>query len=250
MLWCQHTTFAEWLPDFSHSEQRSAVWIRARFEDIELSNAVNAVRWTSNPVQLRLCEVCGHEDCDSGSYVHVARVGGTVLWTAPQLDNRSAPDPGLWTLDAVQRKGSVAMGAEEWARWHDSGAPNADVLEAANARALADAWRMSACGASRVDRLSEIVPMLKARLVGAEDYDTSAVLEHISRLVQYLTKDSHAAIDGRLERPESCGVRVAKLYFDGPPTEDWYAFALLDRVPVLALGEDCVFIPERPWPAS
>jgi len=49
---------------------------------------------------------------------------------------------------------------------------------------------------------------------------------------------------GGLVSPESIGVRIESLYFDGPEVTAWPALALGKDEPLLMLGPDLVFVPE------
>src|SRR5262245_57164587 len=83
---CSDIGLEKWRPDFSSSGQKSPTWTRSRCEGVELFNSLESTTWTENPVQVVLCDACGHEGCASGGYVHVSRLGDFVLWTTPQID--------------------------------------------------------------------------------------------------------------------------------------------------------------------
>lgn len=245
---CTNTALEEWRPNFSSSGQSDPKWIRAMVEGVALSNCLNWAEWDENPVQVILCDACGFKGCESGGYIHASNLRSTVLWTAPQLN-----DPDDWeqthyeTIYAVHKCGAVVIPPQEWQRWRTivSELPAPDRLPPTNGRALADAWRMTPLGMTRVSELSRIVPMLEDRLLGADTLDNKTAITQMGRIVNWLEENLQNEVAGSLITPESGNVIVETLYFDGPREGDWPAFGLgSDNRIVLAFGKDLVFVPE------
>lgn len=128
---------------------RSAVptWSRLLVNGHELCNALEAVDWSANPVQVQLCDACGHPGCASGGYADLSRLGEQVLWTSAVVDHhhplerdRHAP---AWVL--VQA-GAVLFPLAVWERLgrRFGALPAAETLVATTGRGLAEAWRVEA----------------------------------------------------------------------------------------------------------
>src|SRR6185436_15369737 len=85
MFVCDQLRTEVWRPDFSTSEQTSRTWTRVTCRGLQIANSLEWADWLENPVQVILCDACGHAGCASGGYVHVSRLHEHVLWSAPQI---------------------------------------------------------------------------------------------------------------------------------------------------------------------
>ncbi len=115
---CSDPELVDWTPDFSSSGQSSPRWTEVRCRGERLTNALNWVEWSENPVQVVLCEACGVTGCATGGYVHVARLDDLVLWTAPHVDPEDEFESHQYTpSEFIVRHGAVAIPVATWDRW-------------------------------------------------------------------------------------------------------------------------------------
>jgi hypothetical protein len=135
MFVCRDPRLEKWKPDFSSSEQADPDWARVVCDETELTNSLDWLEWDENPVQVQVCDACGHIGCASGGYVHVSRLADLVLWTAPQLDLSDFHERTEYAPTTVLKKlGAVAILAATWDAWPT---PRASSLEPANFRCVA-----------------------------------------------------------------------------------------------------------------
>jgi hypothetical protein len=234
---CSDIALEKWTPNFSSSGLVSPTWTRARSEKVELFNSLEWVAWTDNPVQVVLCDACGHVGCAVGGYVHVSRLGNFVLWSRPQVDAEEtlevAQYEAAWPL---KRFGAIAIPKNAWEEWRTvASVPQIDALTPANGRAIFDAWFLAPARSRRVD---EIVPMLKEGLLGTDSLELSDAIERVARWIERLKDSSACFANASLRSPTAIGARIETLYFDGPADEDWPAFAISDGVDYLLLDRD------------
>ncbi len=239
---CADLSLREWTPDFSSSGQPSPTWTSVRCLGKEICNSLEGPEWTENPVQVLLCDACGIEGCASGGYVHLSRLDGFVLWTAPQIPMDPLDE---WTETQygpaffLGRLGAIAIPEDTWNGWRSlvDGVPSVSQLPPANGPALADAWRL---GPGRPMHVGELLPMLQARLLGCDTLETVDAIERVRRWLERL---GDGPIAGTLRRPDAVDARVETLYFDGPAEQDWPAFAVRDDVEFILLDREHAFVP-------
>ena len=243
---CNPLQFETWVPDFSPSEKANPTWTRAFSAGLRLTNSVEWVEWSDNPVQVIICDACGYSHCARGDYVNISRLGDLVLWSAPQFDDSDEWMVSQYTpLPAVRQFGAIGVPESEWRRLQaiGDGVPPCRALAPATRRVLADIWRLSARGPARAERLESVFPLLRRHLTGADTLEPDAAIAHLEPLVAWLAADPEAPAEGTIRRSEAVGARVTILRFDGPLAHDWPALALVASKPVLALSHDLVFIP-------
>ncbi|MCG8454829.1 MAG: hypothetical protein MI919_01000 [Holophagales bacterium] len=128
MLICNDLELSPWTPDFSSSGQSNPRWTRASCRGLQLANSVEGVDWSTNPVQVVLCEACGYPDCGPANYVHVPRLDDLVLWSVPHIDEsddwqvlqltaNSGSRLGIGSILAVTTGGSVTFGGALGRSW-------------------------------------------------------------------------------------------------------------------------------------
>jgi hypothetical protein len=221
---CDRLHVATWRPDFSSSEQVSPTWTRLRCDEREISDSIEWVEWLRNPVQVELCDACGHAGCASGGFVHVSRLGDFVLWTRPQLARGPSvlePEADVWA--ELRTRGALAVRASAW---NDLAAmepelPFAQRFVRANHAAVADAWIL---GGSRPSP-DGIVAFLREQLIAGDTLERVDAIDLVERTLATLTVDSTGAFEQTLLAPHTVGARIETLYFDGPAEGDWPAFA-------------------------
>lgn len=238
---CSDIALEKWTPNFSSSGLVSPTWTRARCEKVELFNSLEWIGWADNPVQVVLCDACGHEGCAVGGYVHVSRLGDFVLWSRPQVDAEEtwevAQYEAAWPL---KRFGAIAIPKDAWEQWRAvASLPEINALQQANGGAIFDAWFLAPARSRSVD---EIVPMLKDGLLGTDSLELADAIERVARWIGRLKDSSVSFANASLRSPTAIGARIETLYFDGPADEDWPALAIIDGVDYPLLDRDHVLV--------
>ncbi len=243
---CSGVTVEKWQPNFSSSGQVSPTWTRVHCLGMELCNSLEWTEWAENPVQVILCDACGYAGCGSGGYAHVSRLGPFILWTTPQID---ASDDWAATqylpLPALDRLGAVAIPEGTWDQWRRiaSQLPEASAFSQTNGAALADAWSL---GPGRPRNIQELLPMLRARLLGCDTLDPGEAIDRVQRWIERLSANAATVIAGVVRTPDEVGAQVETLYFDGPSDEDWPALAIRGAADFLLLDREHAFVPISP----
>ncbi|MBV9764974.1 MAG: hypothetical protein JOZ48_09025 [Acidobacteriaceae bacterium] len=168
MLFCDRLSVEAWSPDFSSSGSANPVWTRARCDGVELCNSLEGIDWSSNPIQVQICDACGITGCASGSYIHLSAMRSTVFWTTPRREDASQILEGSFLpATALARFGAVAFPASAWdsLRVRAPEVPEINRLAAADGRAIRDAWIVAS---SRPASPGELVSWLRGRLLGTD----------------------------------------------------------------------------------
>lgn len=213
-----------WRPDFSSSGQPSPEWTRVKYRGVTVTNSLEHVDWTDNPVQVILCDACGHDRCASGNFVHVSRFGEYVLWTPAQSEVHETVGREHEVPRFLRTFGALAIPAEVWRSW--PAVPAFDALPLANHRAVADAWIL---GPERTRE--SILERLGEALGTGDTLEKDVAIDLVRRTMRDL--------DARADEP-FLGV-VAPIgapeifYFDGPAELDWPAFAFSSGATYLVL---------------
>jgi hypothetical protein len=239
---CSHITLEKWTPNFNSSGQVSPTWTRSRCEGVELFNSLESTTWTDNPVQVVLCEACGHKGCASGGYLHVSHLGDFVLWTTPQIDPEDDwQATQYYAAWPVRRFGAVAIPKSTWEDWRTvSPLPDIETLAPANGAAIFDAWFQAPARARLID---EIVPMLKSGLLGTTSLELGDAIDRVTRWIDRLKDTSLSFRHSALRSPAAIGARIETLYFDGHAEEDWPALAICDEGDYPLLDLDHALVP-------
>jgi hypothetical protein len=233
MFVCDDVRAESWSPDFSGSAQASPIWTRVTCRGTQITNSLEWVEWSENPVQVILCDVCGHPGCESGGYVHVSRLGGHVLWSPAQVDPEDDYDGQIYAAPTILRTaGAFAVPVERWNEWAEAipNVPPVDRLPAANHAAVADAWVL---GPARTT--ATVVTSLRERLVGGDTLDKEAAIVLVERALAHLSRNAQAPFEQSVVTVDEVSGRLETLYLDGPAEVDWTAFAYAGNDVYLAL---------------
>jgi len=242
MQFCDRPTFATWSPDFSSSELPNPVWTRAKCDKTELCNSLEYVEWDQNPVQVQICGASGTVGCASGGYVHTSTVDDYVFWTMPQIGKVGEPTiDRLFPATGLVKLGAIAFPIESWTQFRAVAphVPEARCLPRANGRALWDAW---ALGQGRPKAVGRLLPMLRARLLGAENRETAYAMQRIEPWLDWFGQRGDLKMDGAIVEPLRVNATLETLYFDGPREEDWPALARFGDSLVPALDPAHIFV--------
>lgn len=215
MFVCDQLRTEVWHPDFSSSEQVSPTWTRVTCRGIEITNSLEWAEWQENPVQVMLCDACGHHGCASGGYVHVSRWQRHVLWTAPQTSSDADYAEAAYEIPHVIRNlGALALPVEVWNEWAATikEVPHADRVVPANYAAIADAWVL---GPARSP--DTLMAHLRERLVGGTTLEKDVAVSLVEQTLTWFRGNAQRAFDQPFVRLEEVAARLETLYFDGPP---------------------------------
>ncbi|HEX9984974.1 MAG TPA: hypothetical protein VGF69_17055 [Thermoanaerobaculia bacterium] len=223
MFVCDQLRTELWRPDFFTSDQVAPTWTRVTCRGVQIANSLEWTDWQDNPVQVILCDACGHPGCASGGYVHVSRLHRHVLWTAAQSSSDDEYDDDAYEIPFMMRSlGALALPVEVWNEWSAAvrELPHADRLTQANHAAVADAWVL---GPGR--STSTVLAYLREQLLGGTTLDKESAITLVERTLTYLRRNAQTSFAQPLARLDELGVRLETLYFDGPAEIDWPAFA-------------------------
>lgn len=185
MISIESANLHKWMPNFSSSGLSNPEWTRVVSEGVAIINSLECVDWSKNPVQVILCEDCGTVHCARGGYVHISKMGPYLLWTAPQINLEDEWERAEYEGSyALRRFGAILTPAFVWEKWQSIGHYEArfSCFPPATRRELRDAWLMELKGASQVRRDTELLPMLKRRLLGCDSLSVEAALSKVAYL--------------------------------------------------------------------
>jgi len=243
MLFCDRLAFEKWSPDFSSSEQASPIWTRALSGNTELCNSLEYADWNQKPVQVQVCDACGTVGCASGGYVHISTIEDWVFWTIPQTCSAGEEvRERFFPATALVKFGAVAFPREAWAQFRaaEPDVPDARCFPRANGRALLDAW---AIGPGRPQAPDRLLPMLRARLLAADNLETTEAMQWIEYWLDWLGARADFPIDGAIVDPHRAQATIETMYFDGPREDDWPGLARFGERFVPVLDRTHIFVP-------
>lgn len=245
MLFVEQPLLEKWSPDLSGAGLSSPVWTRLKSAGIELCNSLEWVPWQTNPVQVHICDTCGVAGCASDGYVHLSVLRNIVLWTVASSSDQTSVDRQFGPARVIGRFGCVAFPADVWTRLRESVSqvPEVAALDKADGNSLSDAWIM--CRIGRPMLAKDLMPWLRGNLLAADSLNTSTALAWVERWLRWFGENSAIPLQGSLRRADAIEARIEKLYFDGPPENDWPAMARYRDVFVPALGPDYIFLPDE-----
>ncbi len=241
MIYLDQPILEPWNPSFAGSGRPNPDWTRLRCGPWLLSNSLEATEWTGNPVQVVVCDACGHAGCASGGYVHMSRTPSFVVWTVPQLED---PDPIEFTqyraAYPVRMSAVVLIDRDRWDAWAGEweGLPRSSDLPDVTGRTLSDAWRRSMPVANRAPVLEQVPDFIRDRARASDTAGVPEIASVLRALVADFTACMGKAIAGDVVRTSR---RPETIYFDAPAGDEWPAVHLEERIPMVALGSDWVF---------
>jgi len=242
MIICKDAKTETWSPDFSSSSQADPVWTRVRIKTEVLVNTLESTDWSQNPVQVIVCDACGHVGCASGGYVHVSRLDDFVMLTAPQV----GPDDDWETTHyaphfVLEKFGAVAIPNWMWAKWRVlvPGLPESLSFPVATGRTLAEAW---ALGPGRPKRVETLPTMLKQRLLACDRLTPDVAVHRVEHWLHHFLNRSNVPVPAKVIAPSELGLTIETLYFDGPSSEDWPALAFGNENDFIALDSEHVLV--------
>jgi hypothetical protein len=230
MVLCTDPNIETWTPNFTESGLANPTRERLTFRGKVLCNSLGSVDWLETPTQVEICDHCGTPGCASGGYVHVSRVGDLILWTSPQISDEDDFARGQHT--AAWPRATFSALVFPRSTWIDLaakflGMPLSDQVVDVNGRAICDAW-MHRAGPDRPPR--DLAEALRVTLVACDTLDNTAAFDAVDHwLDRLLSLNSDSA--PRLLASSHPHGQIETLYFDGPGSADWAAFALIEGRP-------------------
>jgi hypothetical protein len=230
-----------WTPDFSSSEQQNPDWVRLRFRDQLLCNSMSWVDWSTNPVQVEICEQCGVIHCASGGYVQISRLGDLIVWTrptSPRDDNGTLPE--YRASSGIRHFGAIAIPVAVWNQWRQQMTlPEAADLPIMTGDDLVALWLAGIPRSSQCGVVEEVVPMLQRNLLAADTLDVEAAIQTVGRVIGRMQAWTKRPLVGAIKTAATTNARVESLYCDGPKFEEWPAIA--------SIGDDYFPALSREW---
>jgi hypothetical protein len=245
MIACNSPTLEQWLapPQPSLPQPTRTKLI---VDGVTLSNSIECVDWTRDPVEGMVCEGCWSAGCRTDGLLRVIALPDQVLWVRPHLDDlRSYPghDEEWWRDQLEQRcyQGpAVVMPKATWngLRARFPRLPAADRLPRATRRDLARLWLREMPEAVRAAELAGLDDHLRRTALASDPLDLEPAREVVRSLVDWLDEAPGQPINGRIVRAEEASSPVNAFYFDGPPFWEWPAFLI---------GRDSGFVFDQGW---
>lgn len=177
--------------------------------------------------------------------MHVSRFQGLVLWTSPQIDSgddwAKSQYSAAWPLRTF---GAIGFPPGAWnaLRLAATAVPEESAIPLANGRCIADAW---ALGPGRPMDLEDLLPMLRARLIGGDTLDRDSALRLVEYWIDRFHKTAAGQDQGVLKTYDDLRAETETLYFDGPHAEDWLAFARRGDEYLPALDGRHILVPNQ-----
>jgi hypothetical protein len=228
VLVCTEPEIRPWRPDFSSSGQPSPTWLRLLVNGHELSNALDDLEWTPNPVQVHLCDACGYPGCATGGYADLSRLGTHVLWTPAATDHlddwkRDQYAPARVLVEA----GAALFPLPVWERLRQrvGGVPAAEGLTPTTRRMLAEAWRVEARQRLSGRSLTETMQHVGQLVLASDRWGRDDAVAVLTEVADWLAADPSAEVEGDLVPVASTVTVPETFYTDGPGEEDWPAVA-------------------------
>ncbi len=241
MVFCSSPQIQTWTPSFRDSGLANPIWHRLRLDGVDLCNSLESVDWRASPTQVELCDHCGSPGCASGGYVQVSRIGDLILWPDPQVpgddDFARAQYAKAWPLTSL---GAIAFPASVWNQLATGfpDIPRFDDIAAASSRAVCDAW---VSGPGRDTSATDLVSSLGERLVACDTLDNRTAIAAVDAWINRLLSPGSAAQLRLIER-DTLTATIETLYFDGPSSADWPAFARVNDRLYPYLGHACQYV--------
>ncbi|MCY3020329.1 MAG: hypothetical protein NTW87_15025 [Planctomycetota bacterium] len=208
-----------------------------------ICNSVERTDWTTNPVELVLCEVCGCVGC-GGGYAHVSQWASLITLTRPQSNRGESTSRDERDASSMLREHrALGIPSASWEEWRAEGfkLPALGQLSRGTGRTLADLWLSTLPASLHCKDLAAIEPMLCERLVASETMDVASATQRVLRLAAWLQSIADDPVEGTIRLATETGIAVEALYLDGPTVEEWPALGVLGEMTTLMLSPNYTF---------
>jgi hypothetical protein len=232
MFFCKSPTLVEWHPP-PHSNQHP-LWTKLIADGVMLSNSIEYANWRASPVYPIVCESCWCAECGP-AFAVIVRLAENLLWLPPNQDDF----PDLW-WPVISEPVLMSERTWEWLRQKFPNMPAAESYPLATRRDLATLWMAEMPEVVRTSQLRKLEPLVSTALA-SDPLDLEAARYAIGQIVNWVEERPKEPVAGKLLRDDE--IEINTLFFDGPPTTLWPAFAIGTPVS-FTLGDDVVFVCE------
>ena len=211
-----------------------------------LTNAVNELDWSEEPVEILLCQRCMIPGCTQENGATVTRLGDQVLFTVPSGmgNDASWTDMHQRATNALWALGGIAFSPEAWSCWVSFGAPPPAQLPRTPRSALESAWRASAPHVLRTGLGQSFDQPMRETFLTTAPTEVADPKRLLRKLESWFAQAPDAPVEGQLVHPARDGATLVTLTFDaGASVEDWHAFVLFGDQVLPAFGPDLILMP-------
>ncbi len=247
MIKVEKAELVRWQPDLSPSgTKRRPEWFKVLVDGTPFTNALNWLEVDEdNPVQLLICEDCGHTGCAWGNYGHVSRLGDDLLWTPPRLEpfRRPQDDEQYSTAPMLEDKGAIVVPIATWTAWAETVGEELPLPTAVTGPAeLRNAWLVEMPRQLRGPH-SDVAKSVAAHLVAADSLERTEAIDLVARILATLQSRDDQPAEGRVKRANP-DTEIEALYFDlAGGNDSWPALARSGDRWTLAFGRDWIYEP-------
>lgn len=230
----------KWKPDFTDSGQSSPDWTKV-FKEIDVfCNSLEWTEWDNNPVQLILCEHCGHSECETGGYVTISRLNDFLIITNPERDINDSYDISQFTPHILLRKyGTIIIERKTWDQWKkDYSLPDFSVFPPLRKRDLLDSWLLEHYKIKGIESFSILFEYLNSDLLTSDNYDKYDVVKKLKEKIVIYSDRLKDDFCGELIENQ---LQTERLYFNGPKDLDWPCFTEIDGDLFLTISDKYYF---------
>jgi hypothetical protein len=205
-----------------------------------LSNSIENATWTATPAEPMVCESCWCSGCAQTGLARIVRLGKFLVWLPP----RPRDIDESWSEQVDQTAfihEPVLIPVDTWEalRRRFSNMPPAGSYPRAARSDVATAWILGMPEQVRVAELRAVKARL-AEALASDPLDLVAAINIVECMTSWVSQQPERAAEGQLVRLQDCKEGVNTFYFDGPPFEEWPAFAI-GKAMGFTLGADWIF---------
>ena len=243
MIYCESPTLEQWLAPPQENFLRPTR-TKLLAGGVMLSNSIEYATWTACPAEPIVCESCWYSGCAQVGLARIVRLMDYLIWLPPRPRDvdaswRDEMNEAAFIRDAVL----IPVATWDVLRARFSNMPPAESYPRAARGDIATVWTHEMPEAVRVAELGGLEPCLRNALA-SDPLDLVVAREVVQRLARWVLQQPAEPVEGRLVRAKEWKRGVNTVYFDGPPFEEWPAFAVGWEIG-FALGADWVFLSEE-----
>ncbi len=225
--------------DFSSSGGGRAKVRQVFFDDVLFSNAIGLVDWKDSRFQPLICEACGHEHCEPGSWLAVRRFGDHMVFM-PALESMAE---GEWEQGEyrppsyIKTQGLPLFTRDVYAQLRKSvgDLPDFDALTPLTCAEVALLVQLEA-PAQVLGKFPDSPKIGRDLIVAVSEGELSEETALLEDTISSFMLDKGAA---RVET----GVEARTFYLDIQPVAEWQPLANVQGTTGLRLEPGLVFLP-------
>ena len=209
-------------------------------QDKVLSNLLDEVDWSENPVRLMCCETCGDFGCADHARVDISRMGEYILLSPPKSGQPlvlSAYEERLYRLNFW---GSLFF---PYAVWQDVVGVDLTHFPRTTREDIMLSWMLEFYGLDDIKNGHEFLNEIRQNLLTGNDLGNAAIFERLERLVAWFEAAPAEPVSGKFVQAATIASQIVSLSFTARSRE-WPAFALLGDGVLPAFSEGWVYFDE------